>query len=55
MKVQDSLSEQPSVEASNSEVHGFGGSCPDLSDSQLMLWDNYLVSLLIHLFQRNYS
>ncbi|VDM91703.1 unnamed protein product [Litomosoides sigmodontis] len=39
----NSLSEQPSTEdASNSEVHPLGGSCPDLSNSELLLWDNYL-------------
>ncbi|VBB27110.1 unnamed protein product [Acanthocheilonema viteae] len=44
----NSLSEQPSTEdASNSEVHPFGGSCPDLSNSQLLLWDNYLFDTIM--------
>ncbi|VDM09471.1 unnamed protein product [Wuchereria bancrofti] len=44
-----SLSEQPSTEdASNSEMHPLGGSCPDLSNSQLLLWDNYLFDTIMN-------
>ncbi|VDM95341.1 unnamed protein product [Thelazia callipaeda] len=39
---QNCLLEQPSTETPNSEINPFGGSCPDLSGSQLMLWDDYL-------------
>ncbi|VDO28594.1 unnamed protein product [Brugia timori] len=45
----NSLSEQPSTEdASNSETHPLGGSCPDLSNSQLLLWDNYLFDTIMN-------
>uniref|UniRef100_A0A915PNQ4 Uncharacterized protein n=1 Tax=Setaria digitata TaxID=48799 RepID=A0A915PNQ4_9BILA len=45
----NSLSEQPSTEeASNSEMHPLGGSCPDLSNSQLLLWDNYLFDTIMN-------
>uniref|UniRef100_A0A8R1XW52 Uncharacterized protein n=1 Tax=Onchocerca volvulus TaxID=6282 RepID=A0A8R1XW52_ONCVO len=45
----NSLSEQPSIEeASNSEIHPLGGSCPDLSNSQLLLWDNYLFDTIMN-------
>ncbi|EFO13916.2 hypothetical protein LOAG_14609, partial [Loa loa] len=45
----NSLSEQPLTEdASNSETHPLGGSCPDLSNSQLLLWDNYLFDTIMN-------
>ncbi|VDO56350.1 unnamed protein product [Onchocerca flexuosa] len=45
----NSLSEQPSIEeGSNNEIHPLGGSCPDLSNSQLLLWDNYLFDTIMN-------